>query len=606
MKNPRVSPSWPRVMARLRRIARILRLYWIRAELRLAPTEAQRLFLLTITLGALCGFAAVAFHVSIAFAESMMIDRALGSTGGHWLAWTVLTPVLGGLVCGALLEFVVPNARGSGIPQVKAAFASPEGVVPLRDAIGKFFVGSLQIGSGASLGREGPTVQICAGLASFVGRIAGVSKKNQKRLVPVGVAAGIAAAFNAPIAAVTFTIEEIVGSLDQAVLSGVIVAAALAAVIERSLLGESAVFAVPRSYGLHHASSLVLYAALGLLAAGVAISFTKALLWLRAGFRRLPVLPVWVRPSLGGLVTGALAAAALASFGVAGVTGGGYATLGEVLNGRLAWTLMLMLSGVKLVATVFSYASGGAGGIFAPVLFIGGTLGGAVGTLDAEWFHHGQESIGAFALVGMGALFAAVVRAPITSVLIIVEMTGGYSLILPLMIANMTAYVLARRYSAQSIYEALLEQDGLGPRQLPGESANIRRVGSMLNPERVLTLTSNTPATEIQVLCGRRRQGTYPVLDGDGRLLGVVTQDEITILNDSPELSPLVTAADLMRTAVPVQSDDDASTVIAKMLDSGLRELPVTDQAGRLLGLIDDKTVARAYQARTATSEAPT
>jgi CIC family chloride channel protein len=231
-----------------RRVGRLWRLYLLRLEVRVVPTEAQRLFFLTIALGGLCGLAAVAFHLFIGLFERWLIQPALSAPGWTWMILTVLTPTLGGLVCGALLEFVVPNARGSGIPQVKVAFSSVPAVVPLRDALGKFCVGALQIGSGASLGREGPTVQICAGIASFFGRVVRVSPKSQRRLIPVGVAAGIAAAFNAPIAAVTFTIEEIVGTLDQAVLSGVIVAAALAAVIERSLLGESAVFHVSGSY----------------------------------------------------------------------------------------------------------------------------------------------------------------------------------------------------------------------------------------------------------------------------------------------------------------------------------------------------------------------
>jgi CIC family chloride channel protein len=541
--------------------------------------------------------AAVAFHLGIAFLENKLIESALRAPGRSWIAWTILTPVLGGLACGALLEFVVPNARGSGIPQVKAAFASTTAAVPLRDAIGKFFVSSLQIGSGASLGREGPTVHICAGIASWLGRSLGVSHGNQRRLLPVGVAAGIAAAFNAPIAAVTFTIEEIVGSLDQAVLSGVIVAAAFAAVIERSILGESAVFDVPRSYGLHHASSLILYAAIGLASAGAAIAFTESLLWLRARFKRSSRLPSWPRPALGGLVTGVLAVITLAALGSQGVTGGGYTTLGEVLNGRVAWRVMLALSAIKLVATVFSYSSGGAGGIFAPTLFIGGTLGGAIGSLDAIWFQHSDEPVGAFALVGMGAVFAGVIRAPITSVLIIIEMTGGYSLILPLMIANMTAYVLSRRYRPESIYEALLKQDGVTLDAFSGERREIRRVGSLLAGERVLTLAPEAPAPEISVVCAEpRRQRTYPVLDADDRLLGVVTLEELVILKASPELLPVTTASDLMRMPVSVRADEDISTAIERMLANGLRELPVTDAEGRFLGLIDDQDVARAYQ----------
>ena len=561
------------------------------------PTEAQRLFLLTIAIGGVCGLAAVAFHLTISLLENRLIEPAMRAPGRAWIFWTILTPAVGGLICGALLQYVVPGARGSGIPQVKAAFASPSAVVPLRDAVGKFLVGSLQIGSGASLGREGPTVQICAGIASFLGRLVGVSAKSQRRLIPVGVAAGIAAAFNAPIAAVTFTIEEIVGSLDQAVLSGVIVAAALAAVIERSVLGESAVFTVPGSYGFRHASSLILYAAIGLAAAGASIVFTESLLWLRARFRQLTILPTWVRPSIGGLLTGVLAVVALAALGSEGVTGGGYGALGQTLNGLVAWRVMLGLCVLKLFATVFSYSSGGAGGIFAPALFIGGTLGGAIGTLNITLFDHADEPVGAFALVGMGAVFAGVIRAPITSVLIIVEMTGGYSLILPLMIANMTAYVIARRFRVQSIYEALLEQDGVKLQALRGERVETLTIGALLRGERSLTLAPETPAQEVLVLCrDARERHSYPVVHESGRLLGIVTSEELGILISSPELGPVTTAVDLMRPAVSVRAEDDLATAIEKMLENGVRELAVTDADGRFLGVVDDKGVSRAYK----------
>jgi CIC family chloride channel protein len=207
----------------------------------------------------------------------------------------------------------------------------------------------------------------------------------------------------------------------------------------------------------------------------------------------------------------------------------------------------------------------------------------------------------------MGAVFAGVIRAPITSVLIIIEMTGGYSLILPLMIANMTAYVIARRYRAQSIYEALLEQDGVKLRVPGAEGGDVRRVGSVLERRRVLTLASSTPAPEVLVMCrDTQTQRTYPVLGAGGRLLGVVTPEELAILEASPELLPVATASDLMRIAVPVRMDDDLAMVIESMLGNGLRELPVIDAEGRLLGLIDDKDVARAYQANGATTKSAT
>jgi CIC family chloride channel protein len=567
----------------------------LRLEIRLAPSETQRLFLLTIGIGAACGLAAVAFHLAIRFLETRLIDRAMHAGGRDWIAWTIATPLLGALACGVLLQYVFPGARGSGIPQVKQAFASTPSVVPLRDAVGKFVVGSLQLGSGASLGREGPTVQICAGIASGLGRLASVSPKTQRRLLPVGVAAGIAAAFNAPIAAVTFTIEEVVGTLDQAVLSGVIVAAALAAVIERSLLGGNPIFAVPGTYGLHHASSLLLYAVIGLAAAFVSVLFTESILALRARFRRLSILPAWAKPGIGGLTTGALAVVGVLTLQTSGITGGGYATLGEILNGLFNWWTLLALCGLKLVATVFSYSSGGAGGVFAPSLFIGGALGGAVGAIDATWLGH-HDDPGAFALVGMGAMFAGVIRAPITSVLIIIEMTGGYSLILPLMIANMTAYVLARRFRPASIYEALLEQDGI-KLQHPADPGPLRSALSFASEAQPVALTPEMPAVEVLLRCsdsdGRH---VYPVIDEERVLLGLLTQEQLGMLASDPELVAITTAFDLMRPPVFVRADDDLAQVIDKMLTSGLRELPITDDAGHLLGCIDDQSVAKAYQ----------
>jgi len=210
-----------------------------------------------------------------------------------------------------------------GIPQVKLAYARHAGRVPMRDAVGKFILGVLQIGSGASLGREGPTVQICAGVSSLLGRAANLSRQNRRRMASVGVAAGIAAAFNAPIAAVTFTLEEIIGDLDQTMLSGVIVAAAIAAVVERSILGQHPVLETQRSYMLGAASSLVSYAVLGLFSAIASVTFTDSLLGLRQRFKQFTAVPKWAHPAIGGAATGALVVAGLALLKTDGITGGG-------------------------------------------------------------------------------------------------------------------------------------------------------------------------------------------------------------------------------------------------------------------------------------------
>src|SRR5580692_1048233 len=274
--------------------------------LRRMPTERQRLLAVTILAGALCGLAAVAFHLSIMGLEALMINRANAAPGHSWIWWTVLSPAIGGLVVGVGLTYFAPAAAGSGIPQVKVAYTLRHGRVTVRETIGKFVLCALQIGSGASLGLEGPTVQVCAGVSNMLARLARLGPKNTRRMASVGMAAGIAAAFNAPIAAVTFTLEELIGGVDQTMLSGVIVAAALAAVVEHSILGSNPVFHVNADYTLTKASSLVWYALLGLLAAIVSVAFTDSLLGLRAWFRRLERVPRWVQPSIGGAATGGL------------------------------------------------------------------------------------------------------------------------------------------------------------------------------------------------------------------------------------------------------------------------------------------------------------
>ena len=429
--------------------------------LRRIPSERQRLLAVTILAGGLCGLAAVAFHLSIMGLESLLIERANGASGHSWIWWTILSPTIGGAVVGVGLTYFAPAAAGSGIPQVKVAYALRHGRVTVRETIGKFVFCALQIGSGASLGLEGPTVQVCAGVSSMLARLARLGPENTRRMASVGMAAGIAAAFNAPIAAVTFTLEELIGDLDQTMLSGVIVAAALAAVVEHSILGSNPVFHVQGNYILTNSSSLMWYALLGLLAAVVSVAFTDSLLGLRSWFRRLTGVPRWVHPVIGGAATGGMAVVALALFHLNGIAGDPYKTLTLALTGKMTVTAMVVFCVLKLAATVSSYSSGGSGGIFAPALFMGAMLGGAVGYLDVIVFHHSADSIGAFAVVGMGAVFAGIVRAPMTSVLIIFEMTGGYGLVLPLMIANMSAFALARHWRHIPIYEALLAQDNI-------------------------------------------------------------------------------------------------------------------------------------------------
>ncbi|HEX6717830.1 MAG TPA: chloride channel protein [Pyrinomonadaceae bacterium] len=569
----------------------------LRVFLRVVPSETHRVFAVSLIAGALCGLAAVTFHLALISADVHLIQRAMHAPGRSWILWTILVPTIGGLISGAILQYVVPGARGSGIPQVKVAYAVRGGRVPFIEAAGKFLIAVLQIGSGSSLGREGPTVQICAGVASTLGRAAALSRENLRRLLPVGAAAGIAAAFNAPIAAVTFTIEEVVGDLDQAVLAWIVVAAAIAAAVERSILGEHPVFTITQHYGLAHASSLLSYAALGLAAAIASLAFTESLLHLRKQFQRLILVPAWARPGIGGLVTGLLAVLALAWLKADGVTGGGYATLSEALAGNLALRALLALCILKLIATVFSYSSGGAGGIFAPALFIGGMLGGVFGYLDKIVLHHASEQIGAFALVGMGAVFAGIVRAPITSVLIIFEMTGSYELILPLMISNMSAYALARQLRPVPIYEALLHQDGI---YLPHRSGRVSHALEQLRVGTAMTIdptTISAKASVSEALRGIEADpfSTYPVVDDRQSFIGMVT--EVRLRRTAAEGGMDQPVGKIAQPAPHVKPEDALVKAVVRMEKSGRHQLAVVDgkDGKRLIGLLTMSDIVRAH-----------
>ncbi len=585
---------WPPSRRRTPHIARLVGRTQaaMRAHL---PGEAQHLFALTLAVGVVCGLVAVAFHLAIQMAERLMIERALRAPGAGWLFWTVLSPTLGGLLAGVALIWL-PGARGSGVPQVKQAFAVEGGRVRVRDALGKFWIGALQIGSGASLGREGPTVQICAGATSLLARLTALPPKSARRLTPVGVAAGIAAAFNAPIAAVTFTIEEIVGTLDQAVLSGVVVAAALAAVIERSVLGTRPVIVIDQGYGLEHATSLAFYVVLGVLAAFVSLAFTEGLLRLRLWFRRLRTLPSWMHPATGGLATGLLAVAVLHFLKVEGVTGGGYGTLSQALAGRLELKVLIALCVAKGLATIFSYSSGGVGGIFAPALFVGAMLGGAVGYLDVAALQHEPRQLGEFALVGMGAVFAGVIRAPITSVLIIFEMTGGYGLVLPLMVANTISFAVARRIRPTPIYEALLAQDGIVlPHDAPSAHMLERLTVADAMTQDVFSAGPTQTAQDALAALAGTSFAAFPVLDEQRRPLGMVRVERVR------QAAPTTLLSELLEPAHTVPERAPLMEAIVRMNDLGVHQLAVleAEHKPKLVGVIAMSDLMRA-QARFA------
>jgi chloride channel protein, CIC family len=416
------------------------------AELR--RRESQIFLVLALVIGALTGLAVVAF---ILLTERLGM-RLYPVGGAPWRR--LLFPVVGSLGIGYLLYRYFPNARGSGVPQTKAALFAREGRITLRTVLGKFFCTSVTLASGIPLGREGPSVQVGAGIGSVLGRVLGLRTEQVKRLIPVGASAAIAAAFNTPLAAVVFSLEEIMGDLQSPVMGAVVLASATAWMVLHVFLGDHPLFKVPQ-YQLVHPSEFAVYAVLGVLGGVVSAVFAKLLLGIRQRFLRFPRNTVWFQPVAGGLLVG------LMGWFVPQVLGVGYGYVGEALNGNMAFKMMLLLVVLKLFAVTTSYATGNAGGIFGPSLFIGAMLGGSVGTVAHYFFPAYTATPGAYALVGMGAVFAGVVRAPMTSVLMIFEMTQDYAVIVPLMIANLVSLFIASRLQHEPIYEALAVQDGI-------------------------------------------------------------------------------------------------------------------------------------------------
>jgi chloride channel protein, CIC family len=416
------------------------------AELR--QREGQVFLVLALVIGALTGLSVVAF---ILLTERMGM-RLYPIGGAPWRR--LLFPVVGSLGIGYLLYRYFPNARGSGVPQTKAALFASEGRITLRTVLGKFFCTSATLASGIPLGREGPSVQVGAGIGSVLGRLLGLRTEQVKRLIPVGAAAAIAAAFNTPLAAVLFSLEEITGDLYAPVMGAVVLASATAWMVLRVFLGDHPLFKVPQ-YQLIHPAEFGVYAVLGVAGGLISAAFTKLLLGIRARFLRFPQRTVWFQPAAGGLLVGVM------GWFVPQVMGVGYGFVGEALNGRMAFRLMALLVVLKLFAVTTSYATGNAGGIFGPSLFIGAMLGGTVGTVAHHFFPAYTATPGAYALVGMGAVFAGVVRTPMTSVLMIFEMTQDYAVIVPLMIANLVSLFIASRLQEEPIYEGLAMQDGI-------------------------------------------------------------------------------------------------------------------------------------------------
>jgi CIC family chloride channel protein len=545
--------------------------------------EEQVFLVLTLLIGALTGLMAVAFILLTERAGSRLFP--VGGPAWH----RAFVPIAGSLVMGYLLYRYFPDARGSGIPQTKAALYAREGRITAGTMFGKFFCTSATLASGIPLGREGPTVQVGGGIASVLGRHLGLRPERVKALLPVAAAAAIAAAFNTPLAAVLFALEEVVGDLHAPVLGSVVLASATSWGMLRMLLGNDPLFKVPQ-YQLVNPWEFAIYGVLGVAGGLISVAFSKLLLGMREKFLKFPQKTVPFQPVVGGIVVGVM------GWFVPQLLGVGYNHVGEVLNGGMALKLMLLLLVLKLFAVTVSYASGNAGGIFGPSLFLGAMLGGTIGTVAHNLLPAYVATPGAYALVGMGTAFAGIVRAPMTSVVMIFEITRDYAVIVPLMISNLVSFFIASRLQKQPIYEALARQDGL---HLPTAETRMleghRHVILAMRPAAEILLADMTVQEALEKIHSSESTA-WPVTDERG-LIGVLSFGKLhqfaTAGAESRRLKELIDEAEFPHLHV----DHSLSMALERMGASQINAIPVVSRADvhKLEGVVTLKDVLAIY-----------
>ena len=543
--------------------------------------EDQITILLSLVIGILVGLTVVAFILL----TGRLAARMYPPESAVWRRF--LVPIAGTLFSGFLLFRYFPNARGSGIPQAKFALFLQDGYISLRTVIGKFICCSITLASGIALGREGPSVQIGAGIASVLGRRFGLSKASVKALVPVGCSAALAAAFNTPIAAVLFSLEEILGDLHAPVIGSVVLASATSWMVLHFILGDEPLFHVP-AYQLVNPLEFGIYAILGVAGGFASVFFVKLLLRLRVWFRQLPPSTVWLQPAAGGLL---MAIFALIRPEVLGV---GYDYVDRVLTGDFPVKIVALLAVMKLIATPACYSSGNAGGIFGPSLFIGAMVGGTVGSVAHRLLPGVTANAGAYALVGMGTAFAGIVRTPLTSVIMIFEMTRDYSIIVPLMISNLISFFISQQLQHEPIYEALALQEGV---YLPTGESREELEGihvSEVMQTGVDPLRPDANMEEVKARFDKEKTSSWPV-GSDNSVQAVISIHEIETAEPPPS-----TARDLLkanRNYPYVHADHPLSYALERMGAKGVDVVPVVSRANirQMYGIVALRDILATY-----------
>ncbi len=560
----------------------------------LKTNEHTVMAILAVIVGLAAGLGAVGFRYLIDFFQTL----AYGSPNEllevlKTIPWSykVGIPAAGGLLVGPLVYFFAREAKGHGVPEVMEAVALKGGVIRKRVVLVKTVASAISIGTGGSVGREGPIVQIGSAIGSTLGQALNVSGDRMRALVGCGAAAGIAATFNAPIAGSMFALEVVLGDFGLATFSPIVISSVMATAVSRAFLGDTPAFIVP-AYQLVSAWEFPIYLILGLFCAAVGVTFTKTLYRFEDLFDSLK-FPEYLKPVIGGLILG------VSGLYIPQILGVGYGAMDLALGQQLAWWLMLLLVAAKLLATSITIGSGGSGGIFAPSLYLGVMAGGFFGMVVHYLFPNVTASPGAYSIVGMGAVVSATTHGPLAAILILFEMTGSYEIILPLMFSCIIATIASGQLMKESIYTLKLVRRGVDIRE--GKEVNVLKsmyVKDVMSPH-VETVSEDWPLKTMSDKIAKSKYNSFPVLNSENKLAGILSFNDYSEAIFDEDLKFIVVAKDLASSdVVTVSSIDNLYTALEKISRNDFSTLPVVspDDPAQLVGIVTRRDVIGAYE----------
>lgn len=528
-----------------------------------------KLILLAIIVGVCAGLGAAAIRHMIKYATLLFFgvyDNFLHSVQDVALWRRLAAPVIGAAIVGPLIYFFAKEAKGHGVPEVMLAVLLRNGRIRKRVAFVKAIASAITIGSGGSVGREGPIVQIGSSLGSTVAQKFGLEKRDTATLVACGAAGGIAAAFNAPIAGALFAVEIILGDFGVAALSPIIISSVISTIVAHNLEGNLVAFSVP-PYALNTPVELIPYTALGIVAGLVAVTFIVILYRMEETYDKWS-FPEYLKPVTGGFLIALMGVVFPHVYGV------GYESINGALHGQWPFWILIAMIFMKILASSITLGSGGSGGVFAPSLFIGAATGGAVGILTGQIFPQAASS-GTYALVGMGALVAATTQAPITAIIIIFELTQDYHIIPPLMFTCIISTLIATAVKQESIYTQKLQLKGISLKEGKEESilkeipvTRIMREGTFFREDMNLRNIIDVALESTQTV--------FPVLDGNNVLRGMLTLNDLkTVFYERETLADLVIAEDVASDATFLTRKASLHNVMELNTHRLLEEVPI-------------------------------